>query len=153
MNLPLASIIKRGFDPTGHGHYGAKRGSKKHKGLDLNTAPGDEVFSMISGKITKIGYCYKDALEFRYVEVTNLTYRVRLMYVAPSELKEGDVISEGQLVGHSQDIAGHWGNGMMNHLHVEVYKHELLTDPEPLIDLILMSKGKEFSYWNEILKI
>ena len=100
-------------------------------------------------------YCYKDALEFRYVEVSNDTYRIRLLYTGPINLKKGDSISEGVKVGVVQDVAGHWANGMLNHLHVEIYKNGLLTDPEPLIALMLMKNKeatKDFNYWDEILK-
>lgn len=153
MKLPLNIIVNRGDDPTGHGCFGAKRGEKKHKGLDLLAKPGTEVFSMIHGKVTKIGYCYKDALEFRYVEVSNDTYRIRLLYTGPINLKKGDSVSAGDKVGVVQDVAGHWANGMLNHLHVEIYKNGLLTDPEPLIALMLLKeRPEEFNYWDEILK-
>jgi len=132
MVSPLEKIELRGEDPTGHGYYGAKRGSRKHKGLDLVAAPGDAVLSPIHGVVTKLGYPYANNLAFRYVEITNDTYRVWLMYVAP-EVKVGDRVFEGQRVGEVQDIAGYWDPKMKNHVHYQVWKHGLLTDPEPLI--------------------
>jgi hypothetical protein len=47
-------------------------------------------------------------------------------------LQKGGHIIEADCVGILQDIAGYWGGGMKNHLHIEVYKNGLLTDPEPL---------------------
>jgi len=136
MNLPLDKIIYRGEDPTGHGHFGAKRGKKKHKGLDIVTAPGEPVLSMIDGKITKIGYCYSQTRKFRYIEVTNKEYRIRLLYALPRSFKVGDEVCAGDYFGTAQDIAVYWGNGMLNHLHVEIYKNGLLVDPEPIIELL-----------------
>lgn len=83
MKNPLKTIELRGNDPTGHGYYGAKRGNRKHKGVDYVAKPKDEVFSPIDGIVTKLGYPYYGNLNFRYVEITNDTYRVRLMYVFP----------------------------------------------------------------------
>lgn len=133
MISPTENPYGRGNDPTGHGYYGAKRGSRKHKGYDLVSDPGDVILSPITGKITKIGYPYKNNLELRYIEITNKEYRIRLMYVEPENILFGENVNEGDEIGITQDVAGHWGNGMINHIHVELYKNGLLTDPEPLM--------------------
>lgn len=133
LEKPLKEIKLRGNDPTGHGYYGAKRGNRKHKGLDLVSMPKDVVSSLIDGVVTKIGYPYAGNLTFRYVEVTNDTYRVRVMYIFPKNISVGDRVFKGQQIGETQDIASFWNPRMLNHIHIEVYKNGLLTDPEPLI--------------------
>lgn len=133
MISPIKKIELRGNDPTGHGYYGAKRGNRKHKGLDLVAAPKTKVVSPINGIITKIGYPYANNLSFRYVEITGDVYRVRLMYVFPKNLSVGSRVYEGDVVGEVQDISSYWNPKMKNHVHFELYKHGLLTDPEPLI--------------------
>lgn len=132
---PLKNIILRGNDPTGHGYYGAKRGKKKHKGLDLVTVVGEDVFAGINGVITKIGYPYNFALQFRYIEITNDIYRTWSMYCLPNDnIKVGLRVFECDKIGAAQDIAGYWSSKMLNHLHYQVWKHGLLTDPEPLLN-------------------
>lgn len=133
LHPPTKKTILRGNDPTGHGYYGARRGKRKHKGLDLVSQPKDVVNSLIDGVVTKIGYPYAGNLTFRYVEVTNDTYRIRVMYIKPVGLKVGDRVFAGQHIGETQDIAGYWNPRMLNHIHIEVYKNGLLTDPEPII--------------------
>ena len=133
MEKPLQKVILRGNDPTGHGYYGAKRGNRKHKGLDLVSIPKEDVFSLIDGVVTKIGYPYAGNSVFRYVEVTNDTYRVRVMYIFPKDISVGDRIFTAQKIGEAQNIAKFWNPRMKNHIHIEVYKNGLLTDPEPLI--------------------
>lgn len=133
MKVILNKIELRGNDPTGHGYYGAKRGNKKHKGLDLVAEPLTEVYSPIDGVITKLGFVYKGNTNFRYVEITSDVYRVRIMYCQPKAIAVGRRIFEGDKIGEVQDIAGHWNSKMKNHIHLEVYKHDLLTDPEPLL--------------------
>ena len=63
MRKILKSIELRGNDPTGHGYYGAMRGNRKHKGLDLVAKPSTPVFSPIDGVITKFGYVYKGNMD------------------------------------------------------------------------------------------
>ncbi|OCK44390.1 hypothetical protein BA195_06850 [Tenacibaculum soleae] len=151
MHLPLKKIIDRGNDPTGFGHFGAKRGTRKHKGHDIISVPGESVVSMIDGVVTKIGYAYKNALQFRYVEVTNDTYRVWLMYLEHANLKVGQTVCAGQRVGYAMDIAKYHNAKrakknkllkkserkklvkMINHLHVQIWKNGKLVDPKPYL--------------------
>lgn len=134
MNSPLVDTIPRGNDPTGHGYYGAKRGTRKHQGFDLLAEPGVIVISPIDGFITKIGQVYRATTKFKYIEISNDIYRVRLMYGKPiKDLKINKRVQDGVHIGHVQDIAQYHGGNMKNHLHVQVWKHGLLTDPEPLI--------------------
>lgn len=138
MNItsPITEIILRGNDPTGHGYYGAKRGTRKHNGIDLVAEPGTIVKAPINGFITKYGYPYNHTQKLRYIEITGDVYRVWLMY---AELKETDKIKighrvfKGDIVGEVQNVSGYWKSKMLNHLHFQVWKHGLLTDPEPLI--------------------
>lgn len=133
MYSPTETIKGRGNDPTGHGYYGAKRGKRKHKGWDLVAYPEQRIISPHGGKITKLGYCYEGNMDLRYIEITDKIYRSRLLYVKPLNIKVGDLIMDCHEIGTAQDIASHWGNGMINHIHWQIWKHGLLTDPEPLV--------------------
>lgn len=147
MHLPLKIIIDRGNDPTGFGHFKAKRGfyengePKYHAGHDIVSVPGENVVSMINGVVTKIGYPYngKRASHLRYVEVTEGIYRIRLMYLEPTGIKVGDYICAGQRVGYASNIAAYHNKKkkkkkkaalMINHLHIEIYKNGILVDPK-----------------------
>jgi len=134
IHKPLANIELRGSDETGNGWYGANRGRRKHKGLDLVSIPNEAVFSPIHGIITKIGYPYAKALQFRYIEITGPIYRVWLMYVLPNDsIKKGQKIFIGDKVGTAQNIAEYHHPEMQNHIHLQVWKYGLLTDPEPIL--------------------
>lgn len=135
MKSPLDILVLRGNDPTGHGYYGAKRGIKKHKGVDLVAKPNDCVYSPIHGVITRVGQVYSDDIntDFKLIEIMNDVYRIKLMYVSLEGVKIGQRIFEGDLIGKVQDISGFWDPKMINHIHFEVYKHGLLTDGEPLL--------------------
>lgn len=131
---PLKQLVYRNTDPTGNGWYGASRGRRKHRGVDLVAEPGTTVYSPIHGTITKIGYPYADALQFRYVEITAEVYRIWLMYVEPKPgIEVGQKIFIGDEVGTVQAIGPHHHPHMKNHLHIQVWKNGLLTDPQPII--------------------
>ena len=133
MVAPIDTIIERGRDPRGHGDYGMPRGAKKHNGWDIVGIPGTIIKSPISGVISKHGIMYDFAPQFRYVEITNETYRFRLGYSEIlNDLKVGQHIFKADCISVLQNIAGYWGGGMKNHLHIECYKNGKLTDPEPL---------------------
>jgi hypothetical protein len=134
---PTRFIKLRDEDTTGNGWYGASRGSRKHKGTDYVTFPGEEIFACMSGRI-RVGNVYKGSTKMKLIEIVNKfgshRYRLQQMYVK-SIFKTGDVVKINQLIGHSQNVAKyHNSNKMKNHCHVSVWKNGLLTDPEPIIN-------------------
>ena len=54
------------------------------------------------------------------------------MYVYPN-VKNGDYVEEGDVIGTAQDISSYHGGNMENHIHISVWKNGLLTDPEPIL--------------------
>lgn len=154
MKLPIKKITLRGKDPTGNGWYGASRnkGKREHEGLDIVSVVGEPIMSMISGKI-RTSTVYNGSEEMTLVEIKNSTYKVKQMYVRPS-VKTGDFITEGQIIGYAQDIAGYHDSDMKNHIHISVWKNGLLTDPEPLIKLLLIEQQSPevFNHWDLLLK-
>lgn len=130
---PTKDCLLREADPGGGGWYGAKRGERKHKGLDIITEPGEEIFSPITGEFVRYGKPYSRTDKFDLIVLKNDIYQVKIMYVKGYSFAKGEKISAGDKIGQAQDIAGYWQNGMANHIHLEIEKHGLITDPEPLL--------------------
>ena len=86
MVAPFDKLVERGQDPRGHGDYGMPRGAKRHRGWDVVAEPGTIIKAPFKGEITKYGYMYANAPQFRYIEISNTTYRMRLGY---AELMDG----------------------------------------------------------------
>lgn len=135
MKAPLNALKLRDCDPMGCGHYGASRArGRKHKGLDLIADPEALVFAPIDGRVKRFSRPYATDPRYGGLEIEGSVYRIKLFYVQPMDyLRIGNELSAGQSIGFVQDIAAKHGRGMLNHLHLEVYKHGLLTDPEPLL--------------------
>ncbi len=131
---PTKNLKLRGAEPTGNGWYGANRsGGKKHKGLDIVADPGQAIYSPIKGKVVRVGQVYSFTRAFKLLVIENDIYQVKIMYLNPIGLEKGSWIQVGDLIGWNQDIANYWGGKMINHIHFEVRKYGLLTDPEPLL--------------------
>lgn len=130
----LAGLPIRTLDAYGEGIYGASRGDRTHKGVDLACYPGTDICPIYAGKVTKLGFPYKDDLTFRYVEVTvPLGLRMRFFYVDP-QVEVGDSVRAETIIGRSQDLSKRYPKGITNHVHFEVKnsKGEYI-DPTPFI--------------------
>lgn len=134
-------------DDQGLGHFGAPRGSRTHRGIDLAVAPSSTILCPVDGLVTKLGYPYGDDLSWRYVEVRQdkctpvmsadvdgtcpdcglAHYRHRFFYVTPSVVP-GSVVTKGMKIGYLQDISIRYP-GMTPHVHYEVKLADEYVDP------------------------
>jgi murein DD-endopeptidase MepM/ murein hydrolase activator NlpD len=107
-------------DLEGDGHFAAKRGSKRHKGVDYEFSPGDEVESPVDGIVTRLGYAYANE-PYRLIEIlSHKGYLLwRFLYVQP-KVRAGDKVESGQVIGTAQAISDKYGPNMKNHVHVEM---------------------------------
>lgn len=128
----LTILPVRGVDSWGSGAYLAKRGDRKHNGVDLACYPGTLIMSLGEGIVSKIGYPYdpNDPLKgyLRYVQVTDKNnYDLRYFYIEPIVIL-GDFIIKGQVLGVTQDLQKPYP-GITGHVHFEVKKDEKYIDP------------------------
>ena len=123
----------RGCDPLGCGSFGAKRGTRKHSGVDIKATPGESIYSPISGTITRIAYPYADDLSYKGVEIVNADCKVKIFYMTAT-VAVGSQVKAGQKIGVAQNISAKHGAAMTNHVHLEMYdKAGKLIDPTNLI--------------------
>lgn len=122
----------RESDSYGSGHFGASRGGRTHKGVDLICPAGELVGAPVDGVVTKLGYPYAKHLEYRYVEITNNGYAFRVFYVLPT-VQVGDKVKTGDIIGESQDLQPLYP-GITDHIHFEIKgpkgQH---IDPTPVV--------------------
>jgi len=115
-------------DKMGSGNFGSSRGARKHKGVDLIAIENESVFSPIDGIITH-SQPYASDSKYKGVRVTNGEYEWKVFYCLPS-LPEGTKVFKGQKIAKAQDIAEKYGNGMLNHVHVEYRINGKVHNPE-----------------------
>lgn len=137
--LMFIKAERRGTDAMGSGEFGASRGSRTHKGIDLCVDAGDYIFSHVKGRVTKIGRPYapsnnskKDILktQLRYVEVEDFTGdKHRFFYVIPF-VDVGCDVEKGGILGECSDLNAIWGDTMKNHVHYEVKRGSEYLNPD-----------------------
>lgn len=114
-------------DSAGDGHYGALRGTRKHRGIDLLSHVGEQVRSPITGVISRIGYAYQiDRLRdknyvYRIVRVKNDDITIEMFYIDP-DVCTGDEVKIGQIIGRTQDLSIQYPHlpEMRNHMHLQI---------------------------------
>ena len=137
--MNLYSFPFRKCDPKGCGHYGAPRGGRIHRGVDLACEDKTPVGSPVRGRVSKVGWPYVGNFDIRYVQITCETYRYRVFYVSPT-VAVGDMVELGDIIGASQSLK-HLYPGITDHVHLEVKDQEHnFIDPTPLI-LAMKSLG------------
>jgi len=129
----LINPPSRGFDRWGGGHFGASRGQRRHRGVDIACHAGSTVLAALGGTVTKIGYPYnpsdKDKGHLRYVEVTDSAgARCRYFYISPA-VNVGEVVGAGEPIGTTQGLLTIYP-GITDHFHFEVIsKHGEYVHP------------------------
>lgn len=136
--IELTAILpKRGQDSWGSGAFGASRGNRTHRGVDLACHPGTTIYAPVDGIITKIGFPYEGDWHYRYVQITDELQRDwRIFYIAPNLPINTKVRRDLTELGVAQDIAGKYGRHrahggrMKNHVHIEVRESGVYLDPD-----------------------
>lgn len=116
----------RSLDRWGSGHYGAPRGNREHKGVDLAVDAGTRVYAHFDGEVTKIGYPYGDDLSFRYVQISKDGLDHRYFYISP-EVSKGDKVKTGDLIGVTQKLGNRYPE-ITEHFHYEIKKDGKYVD-------------------------
>lgn len=124
-------VILRGSDKHGSGNYGAPRGTRTHKGMDISAAPLSTVFSPVKGTVTKLGRVYSDESkkDYRYVQITDEEdIQHRVFYVDPLVVV-GQTVSHKDAIGKVQNL-GLIYSDIINHVHYEIMINGVHVDPE-----------------------
>ena len=116
-------LVVRGWDAQGGGFFHAPRGDYKHQGIDIVCHANEAVCALQSGKVVRLGQCYKDKYKdrkhLRLIEILSANGdRWRYLYTAPL-VDVGDVVERGQIIGSSQGLTTIF-EGITQHYHFEI---------------------------------
>jgi len=110
-------------------------------GVDLIAPPGTPVTSPVSGRIAIFDPYGRDATKrgnFSAVQITTDDgYVVRLMYVKPGELENGQDVEAGDALGTVQPLSKVYppteDGPMTNHVHFDIERGGTYLDPTPMV--------------------
>lgn len=124
-------------DAQGSGAYGASRSGHIHEGVDLLVSPGQAIRAPFAGVITRVAYPYASDLRWKGVEIAGAGawdgYRAKIFYMEPQPGIVGQSVSPGQMIGTAQNISSKYGGGMLDHIHVELWRGSENLDPTDLL--------------------
>lgn len=117
-------------DTWGAGSYGARRGSRRHKGNDFPCVVGQEIVSPLDGLVVRLArpYASDDVLEGVVIKSTKITIKMFYFRLDRSLLRQN--VRQGQVIGFAQDVGKRY-RGMTPHVHLQVDG----IDPLTLMDL------------------
>tara|TARA_B100000902_G_scaffold365033_1_gene385599 strand:- start:57591 stop:58562 length:972 start_codon:yes stop_codon:yes gene_type:complete len=97
---------------------------KMHEGMDFTAAIGTPVYATGNGKIEKIED--KKSGYGKHI-IINHNYGYKTLYAHLNKIlvKEGDLVTRGDIIGH----VGNTGLSVGPHLHYEVHKNNIKEDP------------------------
>ena len=130
----LSHFELRGTDSQGSGHFGAPRGNRTHKGLDVRVGKFAPVYALYNCVINRIGTVYTSDPQFKLIEIIGIGkhkgLRTKIMYATCDDSIIGKTFSQFEQIGISQDLTNKYV-GITNHLHIEIYDEDNnLINPE-----------------------
>ena len=134
--FPIVSPLIVRNDPAGKGCYMCRRGSRKHNGLDVLINKYEDIVCPIDGVMSRYLQVYQSDKKYIGCEIVGtgefIGYKIKLFYMMPANLV-GLNITRGEYIGYAQAISEKYpGQGMLDHIHIEVYYNNNRIDPAPL---------------------
>ncbi len=125
----------RGDDRWGSGAFGAPRGERTHRGIDLVVTPGETVYSPIDGEVVREACPYEDdpGLSGLLIQGTGrwAGFEVKMFYLKGSW---GRPVEAGAPLGEAQDLKARYP-GITPHVHLEIRRDGQVLDPSGFLPL------------------
>lgn len=106
-----------------------------HEGMDFNCAAGTDVLAAVDGTVKSIStkdVLYGAVITVEHADGVTTVYK----FIDPEEtLKVGDKVSQGSIIG-TVAVATGVENAEGDHLHFEVYKNNIMQDPDDYLDIL-----------------
>lgn len=104
--------------------YGAPRGSRRHRGIDIQGAPGAPVLAALDGRVVYSGSGMRG---YGKTVVLDHGNGLRTLYAHNSRLlvEGGETVRRGQTIAH----VGRTGNATGPHCHFEMQRNRVAFDP------------------------
>lgn len=125
-------------DSAGLGHFGASRGSRRHRGVDLIVSKNQKIFAPFNGTITRKLQVYGSDPKYKGLEIqseADKTIKVKVFYCIVDNNLIGKKVQRGQVIATAQAINEKYSTAMKNHIHVELWKSGINKDITPKLNL------------------
>jgi len=107
-------------DPAGMGHFGAPRGDRLHRGVDLLCEPMQPITVPFASVLERIARPYADDPTYSGALLRGEWLWAKLFYIIPQRELIGMSLTKGQQFAVAQDISEKYGEPMKPHIHFEI---------------------------------
>jgi len=116
----IMPFTRRKCDKFGCGNFGASRamGTRKHRGMDVLSYPGQPVFAPFAGKVRIFNVSEGDN-SLTGIEISGRAGKVKIMYVNPIVGATAQV-NAGEQIAVAQSLQTKYP-GIADHIHIEVW--------------------------------
>lgn len=125
----------RGEDAWGAGYFGAPRGKRTHRGVDIVAQKGEDILAPMDGEIVRKARPYDDDERYSGLLLAGsgrwAGMEIKVFYIEP---RPPGPVRQGDVIGRAQDIAAKYP-GITPHVHIEVWRGGAAVDPAPLLRL------------------
>ena len=112
---------------------------KLHNGIDFQ-ARNNEVYAMMEGEVTKVGY---DSRSGSYIIIRHGNYTVSYCHLSKVLVQKNAVVKPGEVVA----ITGNTGRSTGEHLHLSARYKGKYINPNILLDFIKETKDKAIAHY------
>lgn len=122
-------------DAAGDGHFGAKRGSREHEGVDLLVEKGDNILAPEDGLLKRAAYPYVGDMTYSgFVFIGDSGKEYKAFYLKPVWDLIGKRVKDGDVIGTAQAISERYPqSSMKDHVHIEIRENNTLLNPEEIL--------------------
>lgn len=133
---PIRNGSLRKLDKWGKGHYGASRGGRSHKGIDIIALYGQDVLSPIEGTVVRKSFPYANDPSFEGLLIEgkgiHKDFIVKIFYIKPLSNIVGKSVDPGDKIATAQSLLIKYP-GITNHIHLEVKHNNMIKDPKQFL--------------------
>ncbi len=126
----------RGVDRFGSGKFGASRKKSTgevytHQGIDILTYPGQPIKAPFELRFIRVSKPYPDDKTLLGGIWKGEGLELKLFYLNP--VKEFRTFKKGEVIGYAQNLNEKYGEGIGNHIHLELRENGIIINPEKYV--------------------
>ena len=132
----VANFKQRGSESGGSGKFGAPRKRSDgttyfHQGIDVLTPVNAPIYAPFDVEYIQVARPYANDSVLSGGDYKSENLVMRIFYMKPITNKKS--FKQGEIIGYAQNVAGKYGEGVSNHIHIEIRENGKLINPETMI--------------------
>lgn len=126
----------RGVDKFGSGKFGAQRRKSTgevytHQGIDILTFSGQPIKAPFDLSFVRIANPYPNDKTLKGAIWKSNNLEMKIFYLTPITDKKS--FKKGEVIGYAQNLNEKYGEGIGNHIHLELRENGNIINPEKYV--------------------